>query len=79
VFCNQNIFAQTDHCYPEGPFWQVQFIHTKPKWEIGSTAIFIAVICVLYFLMKKYKKKKNILAGIKNDVVVHTESRKLNL
>jgi basic amino acid/polyamine antiporter, APA family len=43
------------------------------KWEIGSTVIFIAVICILYFLMKKYQKKKNVLGEIKNDVVVHTE------
>jgi len=43
------------------------------KWEIGSTAIFIAVICVLYFVMKKYTKKKNVVGEIKNDVVVHTE------
>lgn len=43
------------------------------KWEIGSTVIFIAVICILYFLMKKYQKKKNVLEEIKNDVVVHTE------
>ncbi|HLF44830.1 MAG TPA: amino acid permease [Chitinophagaceae bacterium] len=26
------------------------------KWEILSTVIFIAVICVLYFVMKKFKK-----------------------
>ena len=43
------------------------------KWEIGSTAIVIAVICVLYFVMKKYTKKKNVVGEIKNDVVVHTE------
>lgn len=45
------------------------------KWEIGSTVIFIGVICVLYFLMKKYQKKKNILGEIKNDIVIHAESR----
>jgi amino acid transporter len=28
------------------------------KWEIGSTMIFIAVISVIYFVMKKYKKGK---------------------
>jgi amino acid transporter len=28
------------------------------KWEIGSTMIFIAVISVIYFVMKKYKKRK---------------------
>lgn len=43
------------------------------KWEIGSTVIFIAVICILYFLMKKYQKKKNVLEEIKSDVVVDTE------
>lgn len=26
------------------------------KWEIGSTIIFIAVVCIIYFVMKKFKK-----------------------
>lgn len=43
------------------------------KWEIGSTVIFIAVICILYFVIKKYQKKKNVLEEIKSDVVVDTE------
>ncbi|MGN6533450.1 MAG: hypothetical protein ACTHK0_17030 [Ginsengibacter sp.] len=29
MFCAQNIFAQSDRPYTEGPLWQVQFIHTK--------------------------------------------------
>lgn len=41
------------------------------KWEIGSTMIFIAAICVIYFVMKKYKKRKTILEEMKkNDVIV---------
>ncbi|HEY5405786.1 MAG TPA: amino acid permease [Ginsengibacter sp.] len=28
------------------------------KWEILSTLIFIAVVCVIYFVMKKFKKEK---------------------
>ncbi len=51
-------------------FW---LLTSLSKWEIGSTVIFIAVICILYFLMKKYQKKKNVLGEIRNDVVVHTE------
>ncbi len=30
LLCNQNIFAQSDKPYTDGPLWQVQFIHTKP-------------------------------------------------
>ncbi len=37
MFCNQNIFAQTDRPYTEGPLWQVQFIHTKP----GMTQLYL--------------------------------------
>jgi hypothetical protein len=37
MFCNQNIHAQTDKPYTEGPLWQVQFIHTKP----GMTALYL--------------------------------------
>lgn len=29
MFCNQNIYAQSDKPYSEGPLWQVQFVHTK--------------------------------------------------
>ncbi len=32
------------------------------KWEILSTIIFITVICIIYFFMKKFKKRENILA-----------------
>jgi amino acid transporter len=43
------------------------------KWEIGSTIIFIAVICVIYFLMKKYKKGKPILAEMKKNEVIDAD------
>ena len=35
--CNQNILAQTDRPYNEGPLWQVQFVHTKP----GMTQLYL--------------------------------------
>lgn len=31
------------------------------KWEILSTIIFIAIVCVIYFLMKKFKKEKTVV------------------
>ncbi len=35
------------------------------KWEILSTVIFIAVVCVIYFVMKKIKKEKtNIISDL---------------
>ena len=34
------------------------------KWEILSTIIFIAVICIIYFFTKKFKKEKIIIATI---------------
>lgn len=37
MFCNQNIYAQSDKPYTEGPLWQVQFIHTKP----GMTQLYL--------------------------------------
>ena len=37
LFCNQNIYAQSDKPYTQGPLWQVQFIHTKP----GMTALYL--------------------------------------
>ena len=37
LFCNQNIFAQSDKPYTEGPLWQVQFIHTKS----GMTSLYL--------------------------------------
>jgi basic amino acid/polyamine antiporter, APA family len=43
------------------------------KWEILSTVIFISVICVIYLVMKKYKKRKTILASKKNDLVIHAD------
>jgi len=30
MFCDQNIYAQSDKPYSDGPLWQVQFIRTKP-------------------------------------------------
>ncbi|MGN6533449.1 MAG: APC family permease [Ginsengibacter sp.] len=41
----------------------VWLLTSLSKWEILSTIIFILVICVIYFVMKKYKKRKNILEG----------------
>lgn len=32
------------------------------KWEILSTLIFIAIICLIYFIMKKFKTTKSVLA-----------------
>ena len=37
MFCNQNIYAQSDKPYTDGPLWQVQFIRTKP----GMTALYL--------------------------------------
>jgi len=37
LFCNQNMYAQSDKPYTQGPLWQVQFIHTKP----GMTALYL--------------------------------------
>ena len=28
------------------------------KWEILSTIIFIAIVCIIYFIMKKFQNKK---------------------
>ena len=37
MFCDQNIYAQSDKPYSEGPLWQVQFIRTKP----GMTDLYL--------------------------------------
>jgi len=37
LFCTQNILAQSDRPYTEGPLWQVQFIRTIP----GMTALYL--------------------------------------
>jgi hypothetical protein len=42
IFCNQNINAQTDKPYTEGPLWQVQFIQTKP----GMTQLYLKNLSV---------------------------------
>jgi amino acid transporter len=34
------------------------------KWEILSTIIFIAAICIIYFFTKKFKKEKIIIASV---------------
>ena len=34
------------------------------KWEMLSTIIFIAVVCIIYFLMKKFKKEKIIITAM---------------
>jgi len=51
----------------------VWLLTSLTKWEIGSTIIFIAVICVIYFIMQKYKKRRNILDEIKKDVMIDSE------
>lgn len=43
------------------------------KWEIISTIIFIAVICVIYFFMKKYKERKTFLGEIKKNEVIDAD------
>lgn len=37
MFCDQNIYAQSDKPYSDGPLWQVQFIRTKP----GMTDLYL--------------------------------------
>ena len=37
MFCDQNIYAQSDKSYSDGPLWQVQFIRTKP----GMTDLYL--------------------------------------
>lgn len=51
----------------------VWLLTSLSKWEIFSTIIFIAVICVIYFFMKKYKKRKTILEEIKRGVVINAD------
>lgn len=48
----------------------VWLLTSLTKWEIGSTMIFIVVICVIYLVMEKYKKRKTILTEIKKDEVI---------
>ncbi len=48
----------------------VWLLTSLSKWEIGSTLIFIAVICMIYFMMKKYKKRKNISKDIRKGMVI---------
>lgn len=36
----------------------VWLLTSLSTWEIGSTIIFIAVICAIYFVMHFYKKRK---------------------
>lgn len=35
------------------------------KWEILSTIIFIAIVCVIYFFTKKFKKEKIIIVALR--------------
>ena len=51
----------------------VWLLTSLSKWEIGSTIIFIAVICVIYFVMKKYKKRKTILEEMKKNEVIDAD------
>ena len=37
MFCDQNIYSQSDKPYSDGPLWQVQFIRTKP----GMTDLYL--------------------------------------
>ncbi len=51
----------------------IWLLSSLSKWEIGSTIIFIGVVCVFYLVMKKYKKRKTVLTTKKNDKVIHVE------
>jgi amino acid transporter len=42
----------------------VWLLTSLSKWEIGSTIIFIAAICLVYFVMHTYKKRRIILEEI---------------
>jgi APA family basic amino acid/polyamine antiporter len=44
----------------------VWLLASLTKWEILSTIIFIAVICVMYFVMKRFQKNKTELTPAKN-------------
>ena len=44
----------------------VWLLSSLSKWEILSTIIFIAVVCVIYFMTKKFKKKKTVLVPVEN-------------
>jgi membrane protein YdbS with pleckstrin-like domain len=48
----------------------VWLLTSLTKWEIGSTMIFVVVICVIYLVMEKYKKRKTILTETKKDEVI---------
>ncbi len=39
------------------------------KWEILSTVIFIAIICAVYFIMKKYQSKNAVTGNTMNNIV----------
>ncbi|MEO7306613.1 MAG: hypothetical protein ABIR78_02435, partial [Ferruginibacter sp.] len=36
----------------------VWLLSSLSKWEILSTIIFIAIVCVIFLIMKKFKKEK---------------------
>jgi positive regulator of sigma E activity len=46
----------------------VWLLTSLSKWEISSIIIFIAVICLIYFVMKKYKMRKITLREMKKNV-----------
>ena len=35
----------------------IWLLSSLSKWEVLSTLIFIAAVCVIYFVMKKFKNK----------------------
>jgi basic amino acid/polyamine antiporter, APA family len=51
----------------------VWLLTSLSKWEILSTIIFIALICVIYFVMKKYKKGKRVLEEMKKNVLIDAD------
>jgi basic amino acid/polyamine antiporter, APA family len=51
----------------------VWLLTSLSKWEILSTIIFIALICVIYFVMKKYKKRKRVLEEMKKNVLIDAD------
>ncbi|HET7116931.1 MAG TPA: hypothetical protein VFI29_10600 [Hanamia sp.] len=52
IFCNQNVYAQSDKPYSEGPLWQVQFIRTKP----GMTDLYLKNLSDGWIKMMKAAK-----------------------
>jgi L-asparagine transporter-like permease len=51
----------------------VWLLTSLSKWEILSTIIFIALICVIYLVMEKYKKRKRVLEEMKQNVLIDAD------